>query len=146
MSEIAWDSSKGFTIVRALILNSLNMLSRSDSGLMINLVVSKRLGSYRNRADKRPSSVHTCPLLHRELNVLHLLHTLLLFHVLLVDSLNSFHPMLHRFRICTHDTAVSPHLRLFMLDIRQGSLRSNSIFVSKDEDVVIFAEHAVDIF
>ena len=54
--------------------------------------------------------------------------------------------MLHRLRIRTHNTTVPPDLRLFVLDICQGSLCSDGVFVREDEYVVVFTEEAVDVF
>ena len=65
---------------------------------------------------------------------------------LLIRQIHFRQPPSHRLRICAHNTAVAPHLALLVLDVGGRALAGDGVFVAEDEDGLVFAEEAVDVF
>ena len=65
---------------------------------------------------------------------------------LLVRQVHLGQPPPHRLGVGAHNAAVAPDLALLVLDVRGRALAGDGIFVSEDEDGLVFAEEAVDVF
>lgn len=64
----------------------------------------------------------------------------------LIRQIHLRQPLPHRLGIGTNNTTIPPHLTLFVLNVGSRPFAGDGIFVAEDEDVLIFAEEAVDIF
>ena len=64
---------------------------------------------------------------------------------LLIRKVHLRQPAPHSLRVRAHNAAVPSHLALLVLDICGRALARDGVFVSEDEDVLVFAEESVDV-
>ena len=65
---------------------------------------------------------------------------------LLVRQIHLRQPPPHRLGVGAHNTAVASYLALLVLDVCGRALAGDGGFVAEDEDGLVFAEEAVDVF
>lgn len=63
----------------------------------------------------------------------------------LIRQIHLRQPLPHSLGISTDNTTIPPHLTLFVLDVGGRPFAGDGIFIAEDEDILIFAEEAVDV-
>lgn len=65
---------------------------------------------------------------------------------LLVRQIHLRQPPPHRLGVGAHNAAVASYLALLVFDVCGRALAGDGVFVAEDEDGLVFAEEAVDVF
>ena len=65
---------------------------------------------------------------------------------LLIRQIHLRQPPPHHLGVRAHNAAVASYLALFVLDVCGRALAGDGVFIAEDEDGLVFAEEAVDVF